>query len=677
MPSGRRAGRREWIALGVLAVPCLLYAMDLTVLNLAVPALSRDLQPSSVQLLWIVDIYGFVLAGSLITMGALGDRIGRRRLLMAGAGAFGTASVLAAYATSPIMLIAARALLGIAGATIAPSTLSLIRNMFLDPRQRTIAVGVWISSFSAGGAIGPLLGGVLLEWFWWGSVFLLAVPLMGLLLVLAPLLLPEFRDPKPGRLDLASVALSLTAMLAVIYGLKQLAQDGLSWTPVLAVVGGLAVGVTFVRRQRSLADPLLDVRLFRIPALSAAVGTNVVSFFVGFGTLLFISQYLQLVLGLSPLAAGLWMLPASCGVIVGSMVTPLLARRLPAAAVVAGGLALAALGFWLLTQLGTDRAIGLAVLVTGSVVFSLGLGPVDTLAADLTVGAAPPERAGAATAITETSAEVGGAMGIAVLGVIGAAVYRGHVADAIPPGVSPGLAGDARNTLGGAMAAADHLPDPLRDALIGPARQAFMDGMHLVVAISATVGICVAIAAAVLLRRARHNPDPTVRPDTTPTEGARSMSAATYDFTAERVLDAAADDIFDTYTDSDAGKVIFSGGPDWVVDVTCDLRVGGVWSITSAPPEGAAYHEINRFTVIDRPRRLAFTSVLTTPDGSDLPRDVDVTFRREDHGTRMTIAQKGFPNPEVRDAFGAAFPGIFDRLERLAQGRTLSRDSRS
>jgi uncharacterized protein YndB with AHSA1/START domain len=205
-----------------------------------------------------------------------------------------------------------------------------------------------------------------------------------------------------------------------------------------------------------------------------------------------------------------------------------------------------------------------------------------------------------------------------------------------------------------------------------------MDGLHLVVTISAAVGLGVAIAAAVLLRRARHNPDPTVRPDATPTEGARSMSAATYDFTAERVLDAAADDIFDTYTDSDAGKVVFSGGPDWVVDVTCDLRVGGVWSITSAPPEGAAYHEINRFTVIDRPRRLAFTSVLTMPDGSDLPRDVDVTFHREDDGrTRMTIAQKGFPNPEVRDAFGTAFPGIFDRLERLAQGRTLSRDSRS
>ena len=227
------------------------------------------------------------------------------------------------------------------------------------------------------------------------------------------------------------------------------------------------------------------------------------------------------------------------------------------------------------------------------------------------------------------------------------------------------------------MAAADQLPDQLGDAVIGTARQAFMHGMHLVVAISAAVGIGVAIAAAFLLRRARQTSTPTDRPDAPRPKGARSMSADTYDFTAERVLDAPAEDIFDAYTDADAGKTVFSGGPDWVVDVTCDLRVGGVWSITSAPPEGAAYHEVNRFTLIDRPRRLAFTSVLTMPDGSDLPRDVDVTFNRENDGrTRMTIVQKGFPNPEVRDAFGTAFRGIFDRLERLAQAWPVPRQSR-
>src|ERR671919_1014833 len=257
-----RAGRREWIGLAVIALPCLLYAMDLTVLHLAVPRLSADLRPSSAQLLWIIDIYGFLVAGWLITMGTLGDRIGRRRLLMLGAAAFGAASVLAALSTSPEMLIAARALLGVAGATLAPSTLSLIFNMFADQRQRTLAIGVWAASFSAGAGIGPLLGGVLLESFWWGSVFLLAVPVMVLLLVLGPLVLPEYRDPDAGRLDLVSVFLSLVAVLAVIFGFKQIAQDGVGWLAMSTIIGGVAVGVVFVRRQLRLADPMIDLRLF-------------------------------------------------------------------------------------------------------------------------------------------------------------------------------------------------------------------------------------------------------------------------------------------------------------------------------------------------------------------------------------------------------------------------------
>ena len=238
--STARAGRREWISLAVLTLPCLLYAMDLTVLNLAVPLISRDLRPSSTQLLWIVDIYGFMAAGLLVTMGTLGDRIGRRRLLLIGAAAFGATSLVAAWSTSAAMLIAARALLGLAGATVAPSTLSLIRTMFGDQRQRTVAISVWITSFSAGGAIGPLLGGILLEWFWWGSVFLLAVPVMALLLVLGPLLLPEFRDPGAGRLDLVSAALSVAAVLAVIYGLKQVTRDGPGWPPAVSIMAGLA-----------------------------------------------------------------------------------------------------------------------------------------------------------------------------------------------------------------------------------------------------------------------------------------------------------------------------------------------------------------------------------------------------------------------------------------------------
>jgi DHA2 family multidrug resistance protein-like MFS transporter len=435
-------------------------------------------------------------------MGTLGDRIGRRRLLLTGAAAFGASSLLAAWSVSAAMLIAARALLGVAGATVAPSTLSLIRNMFLDHRQRTVAVSVWITSFSVGGAIGPLLGGVLLEWFWWGSVFLLAVPVMALVLVLGPLLLPEFGDPGAGRLDLASAALSVAAVLAFIYGLKQLARDGPGWPPALSVVAGVAAGAVFVCRQHRLADPLLDLRLFRSAAFTAALTTNLLSFFVGFGTLLFIAQYLQLVLGLAPLAAGLWMLPSSAGFIVGSMLTPVLARRLRPAFVMAAGLALAAAGLGLFTQLGS--ATGLPILVTGSVVFSLALAPVDTLATDLAVGAAPPQRAGAASALTETSAEFGGALGIAVLGVIGTSIYRSQLAGALPTGT----AAAARDTLGGAVAAAGQLPGQLGQELLQAARQAFTQGLHVAFAISAAAVLGAAILAAIQLRHLRPSAEP-------------------------------------------------------------------------------------------------------------------------------------------------------------------------
>jgi MFS transporter, DHA2 family, multidrug resistance protein len=497
-PPGK-AGRREWLGLAAIALPCVVYAMDLTVLNLALPALSEDLEPSSSQLLWIVDIYGFMVAGLLITMGTLGDRVGRRRLLLIGAAAFGAASVLAALSTSAEMLIAARALLGVAGATLAPSTLALIRNMFADPRERTFAIGVWITSFSAGAAIGPLVGGLLLERFWWGSVFLLAVPVMALLLAVGPSLLPEFRDREAGRLDLISAAASLVAVLAVIYGLKQIAQDGIEWMPALAIAGGLAVGAVFVRRQGRLADPLIDLRLFRVPAFSGALAANTLGFFVNFGIAVFIAQYLQLVLGLSPLEAGLWTVPWAGGFVVGSMLTPAIVSRISPASTVAGGLALAAAGFGLLAQVAGDSS--LATLVTGSVVLALGLAPVFTLAADLMVSAAPPERAGAAAAISETSSEFGGALGIAVLGVVGTAVYRGEVSDAVPAGVPPEAAEAARDTLGGAVAAGETLPGPFATELVDAAGDAFTRALQLAATLSAAVVIAAAILAWALLRR--------------------------------------------------------------------------------------------------------------------------------------------------------------------------------
>jgi MFS transporter, DHA2 family, multidrug resistance protein len=492
------AGRREWIGLAVIALPCLLYSMDFTVLHLAVPKLSADLEPTSSQLLWIVDIYGFLLAGFLITMGTLGDRIGRRRLLLIGAAAFGTASLLAAFSRSAEMLIATRALLGIAAATLAPSTLSLIRNMFLDPDQRRVAIGVWVASFSAGAAIGPLVGGALLERFWWGSVFLVAVPVMVVLVALGPVLLPEFRDPEAGRLDLRSAAMSLVAVLAVIYGLKQIAQDGLGWLPALSILAGFGLGVVFFRRQRTLADPLIDLRLFRVPAFSATLTINTLDFFVNFGAFFFIAQYLQLVLGLSPLQAGLWTLPYSFGFIVGSLLTPIMVRRARPAFVMAGGFALVGAGFGLLTQVGD--ASGLALLVIGSVALSLGLAPATTLATDILVGSAPPEHAGAASGISETSSEFGGALGIAVLGSIGTVVYRSQVADALPAGVPPESVEAARDTLGGALREANGLPDQLGAELLDAAREAFTQGLHLAAITSAVIVIGMAVLSLLLLR---------------------------------------------------------------------------------------------------------------------------------------------------------------------------------
>src|SRR4029453_18387977 len=409
--------------------------------------------------------------------GARGDRIGRRRLLLIGAAAFGAASLIAAFSTSAEMLIVARALLEVAGATLAPSTLSLIRSMFLDARQRTFAIGVWITSFSAGAVIGPPIGGVLLEFFWWGSVFLLAVPVMALLLVLGPVLLPEFRDPRGRRLDLVSAALSLVAVLAVIYGLKQMAQDGLSWPPAVSVLAGLTLGLVFVQRQRTLADPLIDLRLFRLPAFSASLAAYLVGTFVAFGAFLFIFQYLQLVRGQSPLVAALWAMPSFVAFIVGALLTPLIVHRVRPAIVMAAGLAVAAFGYALLAQVDVDSA--LALLVIASVVFSLGKALVFPLETDLMGGAGPAERAGAAAALSETSSELGGALGIAILGSIGTAVYRGSVSDGIPRGVAPDEADAARDTLGGAVAAAAELPDAVAANLLEVARAAFTQGLQV------------------------------------------------------------------------------------------------------------------------------------------------------------------------------------------------------
>ena len=498
-----KAGRKEWIGLAVIALACVLYVMDLTVLHLAVPAISRDLHPSSAELLWIIDIYGFLVAGSLITLGTLGDRIGRRRLLMIGASAFGVASVVAAFSTSTGMLIATRAVMGVAGATLAPSTLSLIRNMFLDPRQRTQAIAIWITSFSVGAAFGPLAGGVVLEFFWWGAVFLLAVPVMALLLILGPRFLPEYRDPDAGRPDLASAVMSLVTVLTVIFGLKQIAQDGLAWLPVLSIVVGLVVGRAFLRRQRTLADPFIDLSLFRSPAFSASLVTYGIGILLVFGGFLFLPQYLQLVLGLSPLEAGLWTLPAALGFVVGSNVTPMLARRIPPASLMAAGLVMAAMGFAVFTQV--DAASGLGVIVLGSLLFDLGTSPLFTLTNDLIIGSAPPERAGAAAGISETAAELGGALGIAAFGSVGVAIYRGVLAEGVPAAVPVAAAERARDTLAEAVVVGGELPAGVGDALIDVARGGFLQGLHVValICVISSIGLAVFV-----VRMLRHVPTP-------------------------------------------------------------------------------------------------------------------------------------------------------------------------
>jgi MFS transporter, DHA2 family, multidrug resistance protein len=485
------AGRREWIGLAVLALPTLLVTMDLSVLFLAVPALSEDLEPSSAELLWITDAYGFLIAGALITMGTLGDRIGRRRLLMIGGAAFGAASAVAAFSTSPEMLIATRALLGVAGATLAPSSLSLIRNLFADERQRTLAIGIWMSCFAAGAAVGPLVGGALLELFWWGSVFLVNVPVMALMLALAPRVLPESRDPAPRRFDLAGAALSVIALLAVIYGVKRVAGDGLDGTAVLAIAAGAAVGLLFTRRQTRAADPLIDLRLLRAPAFGVSLAAMVLATFVMAGMLLFVAQYLQLVRDMGPLEAGVWSVPVMVGTIAGSMLAPAAAARARAGSVLAGSMALAAVGLAIMT--GTGSA--LAILVAGSVVMGLGAGAIGTVATDVIIGAAPPERAGAASGISETGGELGGALGIAILGSIGTATYRAQAGDAVP------------DTLGEAVGAAGSLPD----STLAAASDAFVDGLQVAALTGAVLMATMAAVTALVLRRAAGVPAPRAR----------------------------------------------------------------------------------------------------------------------------------------------------------------------
>lgn len=467
----------------MLTLPVLLISLDNTVLGFAVPALSESLEPTSSQLLWIVDVYSFVLSGLLVTMGNLGDRIGRRRLLLIGAFGFSVASAAAAFAPSAETLIGARAALGLAGATLMPSTLSLIRNIFVDPAQRQVAIATWAAMFAVGGALGPIVGGFLLEHYWWGSVFLLGVPVTAVLLVVGRFVLPESRDPNPGPFDLPSSALSMFTMFPAVYAMKKAAEDGLLPIVFFAAAVSVVAGFTFVRRQKRLRSPMIDMTLFQIPRFRAAVSANLVACLGFAGTMFFITQYLQLVVGMGPMRAGVQLLPAMAVSVVGTMAAPTIARAIGVFTTIGAALTTSAIGFLLLSQVSADGSVPLATVAV--TVLSAGFGVAMTVAVDSIVTVVPKDKAGAGASVSETGAELGIALGTAVLGSILTAVYRDRLE--YVPGVPEEALMHARETLGAATITAAQLGGDLGARLQAVAAGAFTDGVTIAALVAALI----------------------------------------------------------------------------------------------------------------------------------------------------------------------------------------------
>ncbi|MEY9870762.1 EmrB/QacA subfamily drug resistance transporter [Streptacidiphilus sp. MAP12-33] len=518
--TGNLSAARKWGTLAICCVASLVLGIDNTVVNLAFPHLVRDMGPSSTQLLWIADAYGFALGGLVIVMGSLGDRYGRKRLLLLGSAGFALASALTAEAPSTGWLIAARALQGVAGATLMPSTLSLVRNAFTDPKERTMAMGIGGGVGAAGFALGPVVGGPLLDHFWWGSVFLINVPVMAVVILSGSFLLVESRNPNPGPIDWRSVPLSCLGVVSTVYALKTAARDGLARPDVwITAVLGLALLAAFALRQRRTAHPLVDLDLLRSRGFSGAIGANTLSIFALAAQSLAASLYFQDVRGYSPMGTGFALLLGPLGAMVTGPLCPVAVQALGRARAVGIGLLLMAgscFGY-LLVGVATDYwVMGAVMFVSG-----LGIGLVFGISGDTMLASAPKERAGAASAVESTATELGGALGIAVLGSLLTAVYRHRLT--LPAGLSEQAASAAHESVGGAVAVAPGLPAPVGHALTTVAQQAYVDGFHAVVAAG---GVVLLLGAGLVVRRLRGVPAVIADEDAEPVTSAAADRAA-------------------------------------------------------------------------------------------------------------------------------------------------------
>lgn len=478
-----KATPKDWMALVTLMFPVLLISIDGTVVNFALPMISLDFGSSGTLLLWIIDIYSLVLSGLLVTMGTFADRFGRRKMLLIGGTGFVAISVLAAFSPNGYYLMAARAALGFFGAMLMPSTLSLIRNIFVNREQRRLALAIWAAGFSAGGALGPVIGGLLLQYFHWNSVFLIAVPFLVPMLIMTPIFVPKSKDPNPGPISILNVILSMAALTPLVLAIKSFSVDGVGWVPVVSLLVSVMAGTWFGYRQLHSENPMLDLRLFTYAPFTGSVLANLLSVFAFAGFLYYVSQHLQLVIGLSPLEASLTVLPGTIVMIVAGLSVVILAKRFPVNRIVSVSLLLSAAAYVLLgvTGLGaTPAAIGAIFCL-----LALGTGPAETLTNDTIVSSVPAAKAGAASAISETAYEVGSVLGTAVLGSILVASYRNNVV--VPGGLSAPDRNLAQETLGGAVNVAERLSGAQADALLKSAHAAFDSGVVPVAIIGAVV----------------------------------------------------------------------------------------------------------------------------------------------------------------------------------------------